>query len=65
MAIAHGLERSHLKGGESLRDALAKTNIKGVGLENISFANNGFVNTPENTYEIQTVKDGKFVRAGY
>ncbi len=65
MAIAHGLERSHLKGGESLRDALTKTNIKGVGLENISFANNGFANTPENTYEIQTVKDGKFVRASY
>jgi branched-chain amino acid transport system substrate-binding protein len=64
--IAKGLEMSNLKGGESLRDAIANIRgLKGTGLGDISFNASGFVNTPENAFEMQTVKDGQFVKVNY
>ncbi len=66
LTIARGLEKSNLKGGEALRDAIAETkNLKGAGLDSISFNKIGFINTPENTFEMQTVKNGEFVKVNY
>lgn len=65
MVIADSLKRSNLKGGESLRDAIASTSsLGGVALDPISFDSIGFIKTPENAFEIQTTRDGKFVRLG-
>lgn len=62
--IAAGLRKTDGKGGEGLRQALVDMkDLKGVSLENLSFNSMGFVDTPENTYEIKTVKDGKFIKA--
>lgn len=64
MIIADSLEQSNLQGGEVLRDIIAKTQkSNGVSLESISFDKKGFVNTPENAFEMRTVKDGKYVKA--
>ncbi len=60
--IAYGLKQTNGVGGEKLRGVLAElSNFKGVSIEDITFNEMGFVHTPEDEYEIQTVKDGKFV----
>jgi len=53
------------KGGEELQKILAKTKTEGSSLEHISFNEKGFVYTPEDTFEMMSVKDGKFVKVGY
>lgn len=66
MAIANGLEKGNLAGGEVLRENIANIrDFAGAGLESISFDDKGFIKTPENAFEMQTVKDGKFVKAEY
>ena len=63
MAVAHALESTGLEGGEDLRDALRRTSSEGVSVKQISFDEIGFVKTPEDTYVMQTVRGGKFVKA--
>lgn len=66
MTIARGLEASDLRGGDALQKAIAETqNLQGVGLSSISFNKQGFVNTPENAFEIMTVKEGQFIKVSY
>ena len=60
--IAHALEETNLEGGEALRDAISETNIDGFSLPTITFDDNGFVVTPSDAFEIQTVRDGQFVK---
>jgi len=66
MVIAEGLKESNLEGGEALQKAIAEIkNLSGAGLKSISFNKIGFVNTPEDSFEIQTVKDGNFITVKY
>jgi ABC-type branched-subunit amino acid transport system substrate-binding protein len=66
VVVARALEKSNLQGGEALQKALAEIKkVQGVGLTDISFDAMGFVNTPENTYEMRTVKNGEFVKVNY
>lgn len=66
MVIAEGLKRSDLRGGEALQKAIAEIkNLQGAGLKSISFDKIGFVNTPEDAFEIQTVRDGNFITVKY
>ncbi|MDB5259256.1 MAG: hypothetical protein JWO73_464 [Candidatus Taylorbacteria bacterium] len=61
--IANGLERSKLRGGKALRDAIAATkSLSGASSDKIEFNAAGFIRTPENGFEIQTVRDGKFMK---
>ena len=61
--IANILEKTSLKtGSELLNEARNIKNFKGVSLDSISFDEKGFVITPEDAFEIQTVRDGKFVK---
>lgn len=60
--IARALEQTDLNGGKALRDVIANiTDYKGVALENIAFDNKGFVITPDDAFEIRTVRNGQFV----
>lgn len=64
MVIAKALEKTNLQGGKVLRDAIIQTNnLKGVSSDNIKFNDIGFVSTPENGFEMQVVKNGKFIKA--
>ncbi len=66
MIIAAGLKKSNLVGGETLRDAIANTrDLRGVSLDDLTLDSIGFVSTPENAYEIQTVRNGGFVKVSY
>lgn len=60
--IADGLRRSKLEGGEALRDAIAETNMPGASVPTIKFNEKGFLQTPEDAFEMKTVKNGEFVR---
>lgn len=64
-AVAVGLKKTHGVGGEALKDALMSVEIDGVSNSRVVFSENGFVKTPEDAFEMQTVKDGKFVKVGY
>ena len=61
MVIANALKQTNGVGGEVLRDAIQKTNIKGISLDNISFNEKGFLTTPEDAFVMKTVKDGQAV----
>ena len=64
MIVAEGLKRSKLEGGEALKDAIKGiSDYPGASLESISFNEKGFMITPEDAFEMQTVRGGKFVRA--
>ena len=60
--IARALEKTKLKGGIVLRNVIAETQYEGVSTPLITFNAKGFVSTPENGFEMQTVKDGSFVK---
>jgi ABC-type branched-subunit amino acid transport system substrate-binding protein len=61
--IAEGLKLTKGEGGEALKRSLAVTkNLKGVAYDDITFDAMGFVATPENAFEMQTVRAGKFVK---
>lgn len=60
--IADGLRRSKLEGGEALRDAIAETNMPGASVPTIKFNEKGFLQTPEDAFEMKTVRDGAFVQ---
>ena len=62
-AVAHGLKASNLRGGEALREAISKLRYAGASQPEISFQENGFVATPENAFEMQVARGGKFVKA--
>jgi len=62
MIIAQALEKTNLEGGEKLRDAIAATkDYPGVSLDSMSFDEKGFLITPDDAFEIRTVRDGDFV----
>ncbi|MBI5126497.1 MAG: ABC transporter substrate-binding protein [Candidatus Taylorbacteria bacterium] len=62
--IARGLEKTKGKGGQTLRDAIAETkDMKGAALSRISFDQKGYLITPDDAFEMQTVRGGKFVKA--
>lgn len=61
-AAAAGME-SAAEEGLALRDAIAGLEIKGTLLETIVFDEIGFIDTPEDAFEMQTVKGGAFVPA--
>ncbi len=60
--IADGLRRSKLEGGEALQKAIAATNIPGASVPTIKFNEKGFLQTPEDAFEMKTVKNGEFVQ---
>ncbi len=61
--ITDALEKTNLAGNDILRDAIAKTNnYQGVSLTSITFKQNGFVDTPPDSFEMQTVKDSKIIK---
>ncbi len=61
--IAKALVTSNLKGGESLRNALAAIkDYPGASLATMTFKENGFLDTPEDAFEMLTIKDGKFIK---
>lgn len=63
MIIADALKKTNGEGGEKLKDVIAHTkDFKGVSLPNITFDNIGFVITPADAFEMQTVRDSEFVR---
>ncbi len=60
--IAAGLEKTKGANGDVLRQAIASTkNFKGVS-QDITFDEKGYPITPEDSWEMQTVKNGRFVR---
>lgn len=62
--LADALEKTAGEGGEALQKALSETKgFKGASLPEITFKENGFVITPADAFEMQTVRDGKFVKA--
>lgn len=61
--IANSLEKTHGKGGEILQKAIQNTSkFKGAS-QNITFDGKGFVVTPDDAFEIMTVRKGAFVKA--
>ena len=62
--ILHALEKTGGVGGETLQKVLAETkDFPGASLPLITFKENGFVITPPDAFEMQTVRDGQFVKA--
>lgn len=63
MIIADSLKKTNGEGGEKLRDVIAQTkDYKGVSLPSITFDDIGFVITPSDAFEMQTVKNGEFIK---
>ncbi len=63
--IIESLRQTNGRGGEELQNILAKAQMEGSSLEHISFNEKGFAHTPEDTFEMMSVRGGKFVKAGY
>lgn len=62
--IAEGLRQSNGNGGEELRTTINQINsFPGTAFEAINFDEKGFVSTPEDTFEIFTVRNGEFTKA--
>jgi branched-chain amino acid transport system substrate-binding protein len=62
--ILAGLKKSNLEGGEKLRDAIAMTKlVNAATMPTISFDAKGYAITSADTYEMETVREGKFVPA--
>lgn len=61
--IADALERAENLEGEQIKNALNKTDLSGISLPEIIFDDRGYVRTPVDAFEVQTVKAGKFVKA--
>lgn len=59
--IADALRRSKLEGGEALQKAIAETNMPGAAVPVIKFNEKGFLQTPEDAFEMKTMKGGVFV----
>ena len=59
--IAVALKETSGQGGEKLQKAILKVKISGTGLPKIVFDGQGFVETPENTFIMKTVRAGKYV----
>lgn len=59
--VLTALEKTNGEGGDVLRDEIVKTKIKGAAIENVQFNEIGFLQTPENAYEMKTVRNGQFV----
>ncbi len=61
--IASALEKTNGKGGEVLRDEIAKTkDLAGASLPLINFDEKGYLVTPSAAFEMKTVRDGEFVK---
>ncbi|MEK7185694.1 MAG: ABC transporter substrate-binding protein [Patescibacteria group bacterium] len=61
--MASALEKTNGKSGKDLQIALSETkDFLGASLPNITFKENGFVLTPDDIFEMQTVRGGEFVR---
>jgi branched-chain amino acid transport system substrate-binding protein len=61
--IASALRETNGASGPALRDAISETkNYPGSSLPYITFDEKGYSITPDNSFEMQTVRDGKFVR---
>ena len=61
--LLKGIEETHSTDGNVLREWLEKVeNYSGVAFENIHFNEKGFVETFEDAFEMQTVRDKNFVR---
>jgi len=61
--IARGLEASKLAGGEMLQKAMSGiSDYTGASQPIVTFKPNGFVVTPDDTFEMMTVRDGKFTK---
>ncbi len=59
--LKEALEKTNLVGGQKLRDAIANTKYeKGLSTPLIKFNDKGFHVTPEDAFEIWTVRDGMF-----
>jgi len=62
--IADALERTNLEGGEKLRNAISKTkDYNGYSLGAINFDEKGFVITPDDAFEMHTVREGEYIIA--
>jgi len=62
MIIAEGLKKTKGEGGDKLRLAIESiNNYKGVSQDNISFDKYGFIITPPDSFEMMSVRDGKFI----
>lgn len=60
--IAKALLETNGEGGEKLRNAIAATkDYEGASLPVINFNEKGFMITPADAFEMQTVRNGKFV----
>jgi branched-chain amino acid transport system substrate-binding protein len=61
--IAQALDETDGQGGALLRDEIAKTkNMSGASLSKISLDKKGYLVTPSDSFEMKTVRDGKFVK---
>lgn len=61
--VLHAFEKTGGKSGKALRDAIAGIrDYAGNSLSNITFNEQGFVITPENAFEIQTIRKGVFIK---
>lgn len=59
--LAHALRQTNGEGGEKLRKAVSDVNLSGSAIEQVKFNKKGFLYTPEDTFLMMTVKDGKFI----
>jgi branched-chain amino acid transport system substrate-binding protein len=61
--IAEALKQTNGEGGATLRDAIAATRLEGASLAEIRFNEKGFLATPEDTFEMKTIRNGQIVDA--
>lgn len=61
MVLAQALKNANLAGGDRLWQELTRTNYRGASLPVVAFNKQGFMLTPEDAFEMQTVRGGKFV----
>jgi branched-chain amino acid transport system substrate-binding protein len=61
MVIAGALEKSGLARNEDLRKEIASTDMESVSYDRLKFNNSGYVETPADAFEVQTVREKKFV----
>lgn len=61
--LAEALKKTNGEGAEKLRDAIATTHIAGASLSDIKFNSKGFIETPEDAFEMMTARGGQFVSA--
>jgi branched-chain amino acid transport system substrate-binding protein len=62
MIIAQALKKTNGNGGDELRSVIESTkDYEGVSIDKISFDSMGYVLTPQDAFEIRSVKDKEFI----